>query len=90
MPGVVSAFVRHEQLEGAAINSQTWSNVRGRTALPKPSVWRTPARSIEVRAVGWKKSQERTGLLNRRAHLGLFVDSVEHHNIARAQRRHQN
>ncbi len=45
----------------------------------------------EVGTVGREKAQERAGLLNRRAHLGLLVggEIVEHDDIARAQRRHQ-
>ncbi len=46
---------------------------------------------IEVGTVRREKSQERTGLFNRRAHLGLLVDRevVEDDDIARAQRGHQ-
>ena len=46
---------------------------------------------IEVRAVGRQKAELGAHGFDRRAHRGLFVDGevVEHHHIARAQRRHQ-
>ena len=76
----------------AAINSQTCSNVRGRErAEERLQFGERLFDRIEVGAVGRQKSQPRSGLLNRRADLGLLVggEIVEHDDIARSQRRHQ-
>lgn len=46
---------------------------------------------IEVRAIRRKESEEPAARLNRRAHVGLFVDRqvVEHHHVAGPERRRQ-
>src|SRR5712671_4681485 len=46
---------------------------------------------IEVWAIRWQESQLRPDLFDRRPHLRLFVDGevVQHYNVARPQRRHQ-
>jgi hypothetical protein len=61
MPDVVRALVRQEEF--AAINSQTRSNLRGRAA-------RKNAFSLaKTCSIGLP----RTGVINRRAHLGLLA-----------------
>jgi hypothetical protein len=65
----------------AAINSQTRSKVRGRAARKNAfSLAKASSIGLKVGTVRREKPQERTGLLNRRAHLGLLVGGqiVEH------------
>lgn len=92
MPDVVRALVGREEPEGRRHQrADVVERARTRGAEERLEFGEGEFDGIEVRAVRREKSQARTGLLNRRAHLGLFVggEIVEHDNIARAQRGHQ-
>ena len=92
MPDVIRALVRHEESERrrhqlADVLERAWAE-RAEEGL---QFGEGLFDRIEVGAVGRQKSQERSSLLNRRADLGLFVggEIVEHDDVARSQRRHQ-
>jgi len=92
MPDVVRALIGREEPESrshqfADVVERAWT----RGAEERLQFGEGLFDRIEVGTVGREKAQERTGLLNRRAHLGLFVSGeiVEHDDIAGAQRGHQ-
>ena len=92
MPDVVRAFIGRKEPER---RDQQLADVverpRTRRAEERLQFGEREFDRIEVGTVGRQESQARTGLLNRRAYLGLFVggEIVEHDDIARTQRGHQ-
>ena len=92
MPDVVRALLRHEEAERR--RHQLTNVLEG--AWPERAEERLQFGKrlfdrIEVRAIGRKKAQQSARLLDRGAHLGLFVGSeiVKHDDIAWPQRGHQ-
>jgi len=92
MPDVVRALVRHEEAEGGSHQlADVIERARTRGAKERLQFRERLFDRIEVGTVGREKSQKRTRLFNRHAHLGLLVggEIVEHDDIARAQRGRQ-
>lgn len=92
MPDVVRALIGREEPEGRGHQlADVVERSRTRGAEERLQFGEGEFDGIEVGTVGRQKSQQRTGVLNRRPHLGLFVggEIVEHDDIARAQRGHQ-
>jgi hypothetical protein len=92
MPDVVCALVGHEESEGrghqlADVLERAWPE-RAEECL---QFGERLFDRIEIGAVGRKKSQQRSCVLNRRADFGLFVSGkiVEDDDVTRAQRRDQ-
>ncbi len=89
MPDVVRALVRPEEPEGRSHQlADVVERARTRGAEERLQFRERLFDRIEVGTIGRKKSQERTRLLNRDAHLGLLVagEIVEHDDITGAQR----
>jgi hypothetical protein len=89
MPNVIRALVGHEEDEGCGHQlADVVECARTRRAEERLQFRERLFDRIEVRTVGWEKSQERPGLLNCHAYLGLLVggEIIEHDDIARAQR----
>ena len=89
MPDVVRAFVRHEEAE---CRGHQLTDLLERSGAERAQECLQFGKRlfdrIEVRAVGREKSQECPGVLNRRAHFGLFVspEIVEHNDVTGSQR----
>ena len=92
MPDVIGALVRQEESEGRRHQrAHVLEGARADGAYERLQFGECQFDRIEVWAVGWQKAQEGARLLNRGAHLRLFVsrEIVEHDDIARAQGRDQ-
>ncbi len=92
MPDVVGALVGHEQPERRRHQlTHVFECAWPERAEERLQFGERLFNGIEVRAVGRKKSQQGSRLLDRGAHRGLFVggEIVEHNDIARPQRGHQ-
>ena len=92
MPDVMCALVRHEEAEGRRHQSaDVLERARPDRSYERLQFGKGEFDGIEVRTVGRKKSEERARLCDRRAHFRLFMGGqiVEHNDIARSQRRHQ-
>ncbi len=92
MPDVVRTLAGHEEAERRRHQlANVVEGARTRRAQERLEFGEGEFDRIEVGTVGREKSQERPGLLNRHAHLGLLVggEIVEHDDIAWTQGRHQ-
>ena len=92
MPDVVRALTGHEEAERRRHQlADVVEGARTRRAQERLQFGEGEFDRIEVGTIGREKAQERTGLLDRHAHVGLLVGGkiVEDDDIARAQRRHQ-
>lgn len=92
MPDIVRALVGRKELQGGGQQvAHVVERARTRRAEERLQFREGQFDRIEVRTIGREKSQERTGLLNRGAHLRLFMggEIVEHDDIARPQHGHQ-
>jgi len=92
MSNVVCAFVRPEQPEGGCDQlADVLERARPRGAEERLQFGEGQFDRIEVGAIRRQKAQERSDLLNRDAHLGLFVggEIIEHDDIPRLQRGHE-
>ena len=90
MRDVVGAFVGHEEAQRCCHQRAHLIERAGtRSAEERLQFGEGQFDRIEVGTVGWQKSQQCAGLLNRSAYLRLLVggEIVQHHDIAWAQRR---
>ena len=92
MPDVICAFVWHEEPQGRRHQlADMVERARTCSAEERFQFGEGQFDRIEVGTVGREKSQERPGLLNREANLGLLMgdEVVEHDDIATLKRGHQ-
>lgn len=92
MPHVVRAFLWEEQRErGVEEVADLVKRARSDGTQEGFQFRKGELDRIEVRTVGRQEAQPRTGAFDRQPDLGLFVDDevVEHHDVARTQRRRQ-